>query len=105
VEVLVVLAVLAVAVALIGGPLRTDRRSDGDSAQSAARADLEAAKEAKLREIREAELDHRLGKLSPQDWRALDAALRREAVGLLREIDALEQRKSRDLQEDRQRQG
>jgi hypothetical protein len=57
--------------------------------ERAERADLEAAKEAKYREIRDAELDFRTGKLSEQDWRALDRTLRAEAVGLLRRLDEL----------------
>ena len=52
-------------------------------------AELEAAKEAKYREIRDADLDHRTGKLSDADWRAQDRALRAEAVELLRRLDRL----------------
>ena len=89
-EILVVLAVLAVAVVMIAGPLRPRRASGPEALASAERTELEAAKDAKLREIREAELDHRLGKLSREDWRALDASLREEAVALLRRLDALD---------------
>jgi hypothetical protein len=53
------------------------------------RAALEAAKEAKYREIRDAELDHRMGKLSEADWRATDRELRAQAIEILKEIDAL----------------
>jgi hypothetical protein len=91
-EVLLVIAVLAVAVLVIVAPLR--RRPEGGKlgvARSPERAELEAAKEAKYREIREAELDHRTGKLSREDWRALDADLRAEAIELLRRLDALDQ--------------
>ena len=56
---------------------------------SARRAELEAARDAKYREIRDAELDHRTGKLSEADWRGLDRTLRREAVEILRELDRL----------------
>jgi membrane protein implicated in regulation of membrane protease activity len=52
--------------------------------------ELQAAKEAKYREIRDAELDHRMGKLSREDWRAVDRDLRGEAIEILRELDALE---------------
>jgi hypothetical protein len=48
---------------------------------------LEAAKDSKLREIRESELDYRTGKLSEEDWRTIDAQLRAEAAALLRELD------------------
>ena len=55
----------------------------------AVRAELEAAKEAKYREIRDAELDHNMGKLSDEDWQAVDRELRAEAIEILRRIDAL----------------
>jgi hypothetical protein len=54
------------------------------------RAALEAAKEAKYREIRDAELDYRMGKLSEADWRAADGELRVQAIEILRQLDALE---------------
>lgn len=87
-DVLLVLAVLVLAAVLILGPLRSgvDAADEGESPR---RADLEAAKEAKYREIREAELDYRTGKLSRDDWRRLDSGLRSEAIELLRRLDAL----------------
>ncbi|MGH2843772.1 MAG: hypothetical protein ACRDKL_09335, partial [Solirubrobacteraceae bacterium] len=54
------------------------------------RIDLEAARDAKLREIRDAELDRQTGKLSDQDYEAIDSTLRAEAVELLRCLDALD---------------
>jgi len=45
--------------------------------------ELEALKEAKYREIRDAELDHAAGKLSDEDFALLDAELRGEAVAIL----------------------
>jgi cytochrome c-type biogenesis protein CcmF len=48
-----------------------------------ANTELEALKEAKYREIRDAELDHAAGKLSDEDFALLDAELRREAVAIL----------------------
>ena len=50
-------------------------------------ADLEAAREAKYREIRDAELDHRTGKLSDSDYEATDRTLRTEAITILNELD------------------
>jgi cytochrome c-type biogenesis protein CcmF len=47
------------------------------------RAEADAGKEAKYREIRDAELDHAAGKLSDEDFALLDAELRREAVEML----------------------
>ena len=60
-----------------------------EASESARRAALEAAKEAKYAEIRDAELDHRMGKLSDEDWRAQDRSLRAEAVEILHQLDAL----------------
>jgi hypothetical protein len=87
VELLLVLVVLALIVLLVSGPLR--RRGAGEAEEDAERAALEAARDAKYREIRDAELDHRTGKLSDADWRAQDRALRAEAVDLLRRLDEL----------------
>ena len=85
---LVLAALVAVVVLVIAAPLRS-RRSD-EAAESAARAELEAARDAKYREIRDAELDYRVGKLSEADWRALDRSLRAEAVDILRRLDELD---------------
>jgi hypothetical protein len=85
---LIVIVLLGVVVWLVSGPLRTGAGA-ADEAQGARRDDLEAAKEAKYREIRDAELDYRTGKLSEEDWRALDRDLRAEAMDLLRRLDDL----------------
>ncbi len=93
-EPLVVIAVVLAVVAVVSAPLRRPRGTE-EAAETAARAelaDLEAAKEAKYREIRDAELDHRTGKLSPEDYAAVDGALRSEAVELLKRIDAIRER-------------
>jgi hypothetical protein len=87
VEVLLVLVVVAVAVLVISAPLRPGLRAEREVAGAAERADLEAARDAKYAEIRDAEMDYRTGKLSEADWRALDRQLRREAVALLHRLD------------------
>ena len=84
---LIVIVLLGVVVWLVSGPLRTAPAVE--EAEAARRDDLEAAKEAKYREIRDAELDYRTGKLSEEDWRALDRDLRGEAMDLLRRLDEL----------------
>ena len=84
---LIVIVLLGVVVWLVSGPLRTTPAVE--EAEAARREDLEAAKEAKYREIRDAELDYRTGKLSEEDWRALDRDLRAEAMDLLRRLDDL----------------
>jgi hypothetical protein len=79
---------LGVVVWLVSGPLRTGAVA-AEEVEGAQRDDLEAAKEAKYREIRDAELDYRTGKLSEEDWRALDRELRAEAIDLLHRLDEL----------------
>jgi len=51
------------------------------------RTETDALKEAKYREIRDAELDHAAGKLSDEDYALLDAELRKEAVEMLDELE------------------
>ena len=83
-----ILAILAVVVWVIAAPLR--QGPDAAEAQSvAALEELEAEKQAKYREIRDADMDRRTGKLDEADWRAVDRQLRAEAVAILREIDRL----------------
>jgi hypothetical protein len=82
------LLLLALAVTtVVTAPLRrgpgVDRREDDR------RAALEAAKEAKYREIRDAEIDHQMGKLDESDYRTVDRELRAQAIEILREIDEL----------------
>jgi hypothetical protein len=81
--VLVALVALVVLRPLLAGA-REERTEDER------RAALEAAKEAKYREIRDAELDLRTGKLSEEDHEKTDRELRAQAIAILREIDALD---------------
>ena len=85
-EFLIVLVALVVVVLIVSAPLRRERVTEVGRTGSQL-ADLEAAREAKYREIRDAELDHRTGKLSDEDYEAIDQALRAEAVEILRELD------------------
>ena len=79
---------LALAVGFVAGrPLL--RGPDVDRREDERRAALEAAKEAKYREIRDAELDFRMGKLTDSDYRTTDRELRAQAIAILRELDAL----------------
>jgi flagellar biosynthesis/type III secretory pathway M-ring protein FliF/YscJ len=90
VEILLALVVVAVVVWFVSGPLR---RTPGETEAAAERledprvAELEARKEAKYREIRDAELDREQGKLSQADWSRQDAELRREAIEILKLLD------------------
>lgn len=82
--VLAILILLALA-AFVTAPLRRRRRIE--ETEDPRIAELEARKEAKYREIRDAELDRAQGKLSESDFRRQDAELRREAIEILKELD------------------
>ncbi len=84
---LAVIVLLALVALVVTRPLL--RRNAANDVDEGRVPELEAAKEAKYREIRDAELDHKMGKLSDEDWRALDAELRGEAVEILRRLDGL----------------
>lgn len=84
------LALLGVAILVISAPLRRPHNDPQTVAAEEAAADiaaLEAAREAKYREIREAELDLRTGKIGEEDHRAIDRELRAEAVEILKSLD------------------
>jgi hypothetical protein len=118
---IITVALLAVVIVVVSAPLRRARRSgntgvldapalaaadDGAAPASvSARSDVEAsraspeahdefeaAREAKYREIRDAELDFRTGKLSREDYQVIDADLRAEAIEILDQLEALRPR-------------
>jgi flagellar biosynthesis/type III secretory pathway M-ring protein FliF/YscJ len=89
VEIAAAVIVVAAVVWFVSGPLRRQR---GDTQaeehlENPRVAELEARKEAKYREIRDAELDREQGKLSLADWSRQDAELRREAIEILKQLD------------------
>ena len=86
-DVLVVTVIVGLVVMIVSAPLRRGLRPE--TPQTGRLRDLEAAREAKYSEIRDAELDHRTGKLSDEDHAAVDATLRAEAVEILRAIDTI----------------
>jgi hypothetical protein len=83
--VLAVLVLAAIVALVVTGPLR--RSEQQQRVQDDRRAALEAAKEQKYRDIRDAELDYRMGKLSEKDWREADRELRTQAIAILHELD------------------
>jgi hypothetical protein len=107
---ILILLLLAAVILVIAAPLRghdggtasasssdPDTRAARDSQHPAepsaravlAREELEAAREAKYREIRDSELDYRTGKLSHDDYAAIDAQLRAEAIEILNRLEQL----------------
>jgi hypothetical protein len=92
--VVLALALIAVVVLVITAPLRAapplaDPGSPEQTPEQTTRdrQQLEVAREAKYREIRDAELDYRTGKLSREDYEAVDGALRAEAVEILDRLE------------------
>jgi hypothetical protein len=86
IEYVIILAILSAVVVFVTDPLRravTNRHP----AEGTELAELEAAREAKYRELTDAELDHSTGKLSDDDYEELDRSLRGEAIEILRRID------------------
>jgi hypothetical protein len=105
--VLLTFALLAVVVLVVGAPLRRAGRpgqvgraasptlafDDGprSATSTGQRDDLQAAREAKYREIRDTELDYRTGKLSREDYEAIDGDLRAEALDILNRLESSDQ--------------
>ncbi len=88
----IALVLIFAVVAIISSPLRRSSAS-GDAAHagemSPEREELEAARDAKYREIRDVELDHETGKISDADFESVDSTLRAEAIEILRRLDKL----------------
>ncbi len=98
------LALIALVVLIVSAPLRRmdakastaqfaemhDSAANGAaSAVQTERDQLEAAREAKYREIRDCELDYRTGKLSRADYEAIDGQLRSEALAILDRLESI----------------
>ena len=85
---LLFLVIAAVGIAVLS-PLRNPPADLDEETDVDRLADLELRKETKYAEIRDAEADLHAGKLSAEDHRALDRALRTEAIAILEQIDRL----------------
>ena len=84
VALLAVIALLVAAATAIFGPLRsphTPRRAEPTDTA------LTVARDSKLGELSDLELDFQLGKLSAEDYGELNAAVRTEAVEIMRQIE------------------
>ena len=92
-ELLLAIVVVAIVAAYVAGPLRRrpDRGAE-DRREDPRLADLQARKQAKYREIRDTELDHAQGKLDEREFRRQEAELKREAIEILKLIDAHEEK-------------
>jgi hypothetical protein len=86
---LIAILILGLAIWFVGQPLRSKVAEQDDLRDEGRIADLEAARDAKYRQIRDLEMDYRTGKLSEEEWRSIDRELRGEAVEVLHELDQL----------------
>lgn len=92
VEFLLAVAIVVLVAWFITAPLRhRPWAGNAENPAEAELADLEARKEAKYRQIRDAEADHAAGKLSEPDFRRIDGELRHEAIEILRRIDRVKE--------------
>jgi hypothetical protein len=89
VELVLIAVILVVLAVFVTAPLRRAASVADGEVEDPLIADLEARKQAKYREIRDAELDREAGKIDEQEWRRQDAELRREAIGILKRLDEL----------------
>jgi hypothetical protein len=107
------LVLVALVVAVVGAPLRRVQAGPGDlqssstsehddasirAASASQIEDLESAREAKYREIRDAELDFRTAKLSREDYDAIDSDLRAEALVILNRLGPTEDESTTDAE-------
>jgi len=91
VELLIALVIVALVAIWVAGPLRRRPGTGEERVEDSVLAELEARKQAKYREIRDTELDHAQGKLTAAEFATQDAELRREAIEILKQIDAAEE--------------
>jgi hypothetical protein len=101
---ILIVALLGAVALVVSAPLRASRGAGdggehapensasatiGERARARERDELQSAREAKYREIRDAELDYRTGKLSRADYDAIDGELRAEALEILNRLARL----------------
>jgi len=91
-EFLLAFVLLALVAAFVAAPLLRPESTDDQDPTERERAELEVRKQAKYREIRDAEADRASGKLSEEDFVRLNRELRGEAIEILKRIDRLERR-------------
>jgi hypothetical protein len=98
-----ILVLLGAVVVVVSAPLRAagrprqkarDAQSEPEPERphadaAAERDELVAERTAKYREIRDAEMDFRTGKLSREDYEAIDGELRAEAIEILDRLENL----------------
>jgi hypothetical protein len=95
-EIVFALVIVLLVAWFVTAPLRDRSPAQTDDPAVTELADLDARKQAKYREIRDAEADRVSGKLTDEDFQRLDRELRAEAIEILKKIDRLQPRKPPD---------
>lgn len=85
-EVLLTIVMIATVVSFLAWPIL---KGVDERVVDAERAELEDAKQAKYREIKDAELEFKAGRMTEDQWNQTDRELRREAMQILAKIDTL----------------
>ena len=94
-EFFLALVIVVLVAWFVTAPIRNREPAESDDPAVAELADLEARKQAKYRQIRDAEADRASGKLTEEDYRRLDRELRAEAIDILKRIDRLKNARER----------
>ena len=92
--VLAVLCVLLVARPFLREPAPSDDRLEQPGSREQERVALAEERDRALAALKELEFDHRTGKVSDEDYRALVGPLRRRAAELLRALDDRQERRT-----------
>jgi len=87
--ILALLALSSLVALVVSAPLSRSAAWAAEAEADDRRAELEAAKQAKYREIADARLDYKLGKVSAADQEATEHELQAQAVQILHELDEL----------------
>jgi hypothetical protein len=91
-ELLLAIVIVVLVAVFVTAPLRRRAASDDHDPIEDELAELEARKQAKYRQIRDAEADRAAGKLTGDDFVRLDRELRAEAISILKRMDRLHER-------------
>ena len=84
---------LIAAVLYVAYPLLTESRPDEEEfdAKASGRETLLAEKDNLIASLKDIEMDHRMEKLSDQDYQRLKTEFEHRAIGILKKIDQLEE--------------
>jgi flagellar biosynthesis/type III secretory pathway M-ring protein FliF/YscJ len=95
-QVLLTIAMILAVVTFLAWPIL---KGVDERVIDAERAELEDAKQAKYREIKDAELEFKAGRMTEDQWHTTDRELRREALQILAKIDTLHAKSPADTGE------